>query len=90
MAARSARIRFDDLQFEKSYSRMRAYGQSKLANLIFAREPIRRSQPRRMGCVVQRRIPGHGKTQPPQRHNTGRQTEPSRTSGSAENYSGVS
>lgn len=32
---RSGRIQFDDLQSERSYSQMRAYGQSKLANLMF-------------------------------------------------------
>ncbi|HVQ98120.1 MAG TPA: SDR family oxidoreductase, partial [Mycobacterium sp.] len=37
LAARQGRINFDDPQFEKSYSPMRAYGQSKLAVLMFAR-----------------------------------------------------
>ena len=37
-AHRSGRIAFDDLQSERSYSRWGAYGQSKLANLLFARE----------------------------------------------------
>ena len=37
-----ARINFDDLQFERSYSRVRAYGQSKLANLMFTYELQRR------------------------------------------------
>lgn len=36
------RIDFDDLQGERSYSRWRAYGQSKLANLLFAYELQRR------------------------------------------------
>jgi NAD(P)-dependent dehydrogenase (short-subunit alcohol dehydrogenase family) len=35
-------IRFDDLQWERSYSRIRAYGQSKLANLLFTYELQRR------------------------------------------------
>ncbi len=35
-------IRFDDLSFEKGYSANRAYGQSKLANLLFAKELARR------------------------------------------------
>lgn len=44
MAARqSGKIHFDDLQFEKSYAPMQAYGQSKLAVLMFARELNRRS-----------------------------------------------
>ena len=36
------RIDFDDLQAERSYDPMRAYGQSKLANLLFTRELTRR------------------------------------------------
>jgi NAD(P)-dependent dehydrogenase (short-subunit alcohol dehydrogenase family) len=39
---RLGRIRFDDLQSERSYSRMGAYGQSKLANLLFTYELQRR------------------------------------------------
>ena len=35
-------IRFDDLQWERSYNRFRAYGQSKLANLLFTYELQRR------------------------------------------------
>jgi NAD(P)-dependent dehydrogenase (short-subunit alcohol dehydrogenase family) len=37
-----ARINFDDLQWERSYSRVGAYGQSKLANLMFTYELQRR------------------------------------------------
>src|SRR4029077_623177 len=37
-----ARINFDDLQGERSYSRAGAYGQSKLANLMFTYELARR------------------------------------------------
>ena len=44
-----AAIHFDDLQWEKSYSRVAAYGQSKLANLLFTYE-------------LQRRLAGHGTT----------------------------
>jgi NAD(P)-dependent dehydrogenase (short-subunit alcohol dehydrogenase family) len=35
-------IRFDDLQWEHEYSRVRAYGQAKLANLLFTYELQRR------------------------------------------------
>jgi NAD(P)-dependent dehydrogenase (short-subunit alcohol dehydrogenase family) len=35
-------IRFDDLQWEQGYNRFRAYGQSKLANLLFTYELQRR------------------------------------------------
>src|SRR6266540_1122761 len=44
-----ARINFDDLQSERSYSRVAAYGQSKLANLMFTYE-------------LQRRLSGTGTT----------------------------
>ncbi len=44
-----AGIHFDDLQWERSYSRVRAYGQSKLANLMFTYE-------------LQRRLSGAGAT----------------------------
>lgn len=37
-----ARIHFDDLQLERSFDRVRAYGQSKLANLLFTYELQRR------------------------------------------------
>jgi NAD(P)-dependent dehydrogenase (short-subunit alcohol dehydrogenase family) len=37
-----AKIHFDDLQWERSYNRVRAYGQSKLANLLFTYELQRR------------------------------------------------
>ena len=38
LAARSGRIRFDDLQWERRYRAWGAYGQSKLADLMFARQ----------------------------------------------------
>ncbi|MDT5242507.1 MAG: hypothetical protein QOD97_4705 [Mycobacterium sp.] len=41
-----AKIHFDDLQWERSYNRVAAYGQSKLANLLFTYE-------------LQRRLGGH-------------------------------
>lgn len=44
-----AAIHFDDLQWERSYSRIAAYGQSKLANLMFTYE-------------LQRRLAAHGTT----------------------------
>ena len=42
-AHRAGRIDFDDLMSERSYARWGAYGQSKLANLLFARELSRRA-----------------------------------------------
>ena len=41
-AHRSATIDFNDLQEERSYGTMRAYGQSKLANILFTYELARR------------------------------------------------
>jgi NAD(P)-dependent dehydrogenase (short-subunit alcohol dehydrogenase family) len=41
-AAWSGRLRFDDLHGERRYSKWLAYGQSKLANLLFAKELGRR------------------------------------------------
>jgi NAD(P)-dependent dehydrogenase (short-subunit alcohol dehydrogenase family) len=41
-----ADIHFDDLQWERRYSRVGAYGQSKLANLLFTYELQRRLTPR--------------------------------------------
>ncbi len=43
IAARSGKINFDDLQAQRSYHPMPAYGQSKLACLMFALELQRRS-----------------------------------------------
>ncbi|HEY3467716.1 MAG TPA: SDR family NAD(P)-dependent oxidoreductase [Amycolatopsis sp.] len=40
-----AAIHFDDLQWERSYDRVAAYGQAKLANLMFAYELQRRLAP---------------------------------------------
>ena len=42
-AHRLGRIAFDDLMSERSYSPWKAYGQSKLANLLFASELARRT-----------------------------------------------
>jgi NAD(P)-dependent dehydrogenase (short-subunit alcohol dehydrogenase family) len=62
LAARQGRIHFDDLQFEKSYTPMRAYGQSKLAVLMFARELDRRSKEAGWGIVSNAAHPGLTKT----------------------------
>ena len=64
MAARSGRIRFDDLHFERGYSPMRAYSQSKLANLIFARELNRRSREAGWGVLSNAAHPGMSKPDP--------------------------
>lgn len=62
LAARGGRIHFDDLQFEKSYSPMACYGQSKLAVLMFARELDRRSHRGGWGIVSNAAHPGLTKT----------------------------
>jgi NAD(P)-dependent dehydrogenase (short-subunit alcohol dehydrogenase family) len=62
VAARQGRIHFDDPQFEKSYSAMTAYCQSKLAVLMFAREFDRRSRDAGWGIVSNAAHPGLTKT----------------------------
>jgi NAD(P)-dependent dehydrogenase (short-subunit alcohol dehydrogenase family) len=57
-----ADIHFDDLQWERSYSRVGAYGQSKLANLLFSYE-------------LQRRLAPHGTTIAVAAHPGGSNTE---------------
>jgi NAD(P)-dependent dehydrogenase (short-subunit alcohol dehydrogenase family) len=64
MAARSGRIRFNDLHFERGYSPMRAYSQSKLANLVFARELNRRSREAGWGVLSNAAHPGMSKPDP--------------------------
>src|SRR5271166_6036011 len=61
-ARQSGKIHFDDLQFEKSYAAMSAYGQSKLANLMFARELDRRSREAGWGVTSSAAHPGLTKT----------------------------
>lgn len=62
IAARQGRIHFDDLQFEKSYAPMQAYGQSKLAVLMFALELDRHSRNAGWGIVSNAAHPGLTKT----------------------------
>ena len=61
-ARQSGKIHFDDPQFEKSYAAMSAYGQSKLAVLMFARELDRRSRAAGWGIVSNTAHPGLTKT----------------------------
>ena len=58
-AAKWGKMRFDDLMGERSYMRWLAYGQSKLANLLFARELARRAGDR---LVVTAAHPGYAAT----------------------------
>ncbi|HUH69584.1 MAG TPA: SDR family oxidoreductase [Mycobacterium sp.] len=62
LAARRGQIHFDDPQFEKSYAAMAAYGQSKLAVLMFARELDRRSREAGWGIISNAAHPGLTKT----------------------------
>jgi NAD(P)-dependent dehydrogenase (short-subunit alcohol dehydrogenase family) len=62
LAARTGRMHFDDPQFEKSYAPMAAYGQSKLAVLLFARELDRRSREAGWGILSNAAHPGLTKT----------------------------
>ncbi|MDT5143578.1 MAG: hypothetical protein QOI79_2941 [Mycobacterium sp.] len=57
-----ADIHFDDLQWERRYSRVAAYGQAKLANLLFTYE-------------LQRRLASHGTTIAAAAHPGGANTE---------------
>ncbi|WP_440898886.1 SDR family NAD(P)-dependent oxidoreductase [Actinosynnema sp.] len=64
-----AAIHFDDLQWERSYNRVAAYGQSKLANLMFTYE-------------LQRRLARRGSTAAVAAHRGLSSTELARNSGS--------
>jgi NAD(P)-dependent dehydrogenase (short-subunit alcohol dehydrogenase family) len=57
-ARQSGKIHFDDPQFEKSYAPMSAYGQSKLAVLMFALELDRRSRAAGWGIMSNAAHPG--------------------------------
>jgi NAD(P)-dependent dehydrogenase (short-subunit alcohol dehydrogenase family) len=61
-ARQSGKIHFDDPQFEKSYAPMSAYGQSKLAVLMFAFELDRRSRAAGWGIMSNAAHPGLTKT----------------------------
>ena len=58
-----AAIHFDDLQWERSYSRAGAYGQSKLANLMFTYELQRRLAARGSGTAALAAHPGVSNTE---------------------------
>ena len=63
LAHRRADIDFDDLQSERSYRRVRAYGQSKLANLLFMTELQRRSDAGGWGLTSTGAHPGFARTE---------------------------
>jgi NAD(P)-dependent dehydrogenase (short-subunit alcohol dehydrogenase family) len=62
LAHRSARIRFDDLQSDKRYSAWGAYGQSKLANLLFTLELQKRATAAGLDLLVVAAHPGFSAT----------------------------
>ncbi len=62
VAARNGKLHFDDLQLTQQYTLMTAYRQSKLANLIFARELDLRSRRGGWNLVSNAAHPGMVKT----------------------------
>ncbi|HEV7625434.1 MAG TPA: SDR family oxidoreductase [Streptomyces sp.] len=58
LAARSGSFRWDDLQYQGKYQAMKAYGQSKLAEMLFALELDRRSHAAGWGIVSNTAHPG--------------------------------
>jgi NAD(P)-dependent dehydrogenase (short-subunit alcohol dehydrogenase family) len=58
-----AGIRFDDLQWKRSYDRTAAYGQSKLANLMFTYELQRRLTARGASTIAVAAHPGFSATE---------------------------
>ena len=61
-AHKFGRIDFEDLQSERSYQRWLAYGQSKLANLLFALELDRRLRTAGAGVLSVAAHPGYAAT----------------------------
>jgi len=62
VANRAGQINFDDLQSKSSYSPMKAYGQAKLANLMFALELQRQSEKHGWGITSMASHPGVSRT----------------------------
>jgi len=61
-AHRAGRIRFDDLQWERGYRKWLAYGQSKLANLLFTFELQRRLAAASKNAIAVACHPGYAAT----------------------------
>jgi len=61
-AHRGGRMRFDDLHGERRYTRWGAYGQSKLANLLFSYELARRAEAAGHALVAAACHPGYSAT----------------------------
>jgi NAD(P)-dependent dehydrogenase (short-subunit alcohol dehydrogenase family) len=62
-AHKTGKIRFDDLQFEQRYGKFAAYGQSKLANLLFMRELNRRLTAAGVPVISVAAHPGYAATE---------------------------
>jgi NAD(P)-dependent dehydrogenase (short-subunit alcohol dehydrogenase family) len=62
LMALMGRIRFDDLQARRRYERWPAYGQSKLANQLFAFELDRRARARGLDLISVAAHPGYAST----------------------------
>jgi NAD(P)-dependent dehydrogenase (short-subunit alcohol dehydrogenase family) len=58
-----AKIHFDDLQWERSYNRVAAYGQAKLANLMFTYELARRLKAKGVPTTALAAHPGGSQTE---------------------------
>jgi len=58
-----AKIHFEDLQWERSYNRVKAYGQSKLANLMFTYELQRRLAAKNAPTIALAAHPGGSNTE---------------------------
>ena len=61
-AHKAGKINFDDLGSEQSYAKMKAYGQSKLANLLFTYELQRRFDAAGSGSIASAAHPGWSST----------------------------
>ena len=61
--ASGAKIHFDDLNLERNYNRVVAYGQSKLANLLFTYELARRLKVKGAPTIALAAHPGAADTE---------------------------
>jgi NAD(P)-dependent dehydrogenase (short-subunit alcohol dehydrogenase family) len=62
MAHRAGKMDFDDLNWNRGYSRWPAYGRSKLANLLFTLELARRSEAAGTNLIAAAAHPGYAAT----------------------------
>ena len=62
MAHRAGKMDFDDLNWERGYSRWPAYGRSKLANLLFTGELARRAEAAGTSLIAAAAHPGYAST----------------------------